>query len=255
VSVLALTLIALAITLRGPAVVGGDDGAPMVVIPAGAFWMGRDDGNDDEHPRHRVELDAYAIDRYEVTNALYQRFVAATNHRAPGLANPNVSENLLRDLTGASQPVVGVSWHDADAYCRWAGMRLPTEAEWEKAARGDDGRAYPWGEPWDPSRANSKESGLGRTAPVGSYPSGVSPYGVHDMAGNVWEWVADWYAKDYYTHGPRRNPTGPDSGSWKVLRGGSWGYLPSLLKTTSRLSITPDLRNTVVGFRCARGIP
>jgi formylglycine-generating enzyme required for sulfatase activity len=220
--------------------------AGMVLVPAGAFWMGRDDGNDDEKPRHRVDLDSYYIDRYEITNELYQRFTEATERAAPRFSSQ-------RYLNGASQPVVGVSWHDAEAYCRWAGKRLPTEAEWEKAARGDDGRSYPWGEQWDSRRANSKESQRDRPASVGSYPSGVSPYGAHDMAGNVWEWVADWYAKDSYMREPRRNPWGPETGSWKVLRGGSWGYLPYLLRTTSRLSIMPDLQNTVIGFRCADG--
>jgi len=234
--------------LGAPQPVAADDGAEMALIQPGAFWMGSDDGNDDEKPRHRVHLDAYSIDRFEVANGLYRRFMEATGRAAPRFWTHG-------DLNGASQPVVGVSWHDADAYCRWFGKRLPTEAEWEAAARGDDGRTYPWGEQWDSSRANSKESQLNKPAPVGSYPSGVSPYGVHDMAGNVWEWVADWYAKDYYQRSPQRNPRGPEAGPWKVLRGGAWGYLPSLLRTTSRLSITPDLRNTVVGFRCAKGGP
>lgn len=228
--------------------VRADNGAAMVLVQAGEFWMGSDDGNDDEKPRHRIDLDAYSIDRYEVTNGLYKRFMEATGRAAPRHWSHG-------DLNGVSQPVVGVSWHDADAYCRWVRKRLPTEAEWEKAARGDDGPTYPWGEEWDSSRANSKESPLNKPAPVGSYPSGVSPYGVHDMAGNVWEWVADWYAKDSYQRSPQRNPQGPEAGPWKVLRGGSWGFLPSLLRTTSRLSITPDLRNTVVGFRCAKEIP
>jgi len=238
-----------AATLGGAA--GADDGAETVLIPAGEFWMGTDDQDDDEKPRHHVNLDAFAIDRYEVTNERYRRFVDASGHPPPRFGAP-VDPAILG---GASQPVVGVSWLDAEAYCRWAGKRLPTEAEWEKAARGEDGRVYPWGDLWDSSRANSKESGLGRSVPVGSYPTGVSPYGVHDMAGNVWEWVADWYAEDYYQRSPRRNPTGPESGRWKVLRGGSWGYLPSLLRTSKRLSITPELRNTVVGFRCARRVP
>ncbi|MGH7367083.1 MAG: formylglycine-generating enzyme family protein [Candidatus Rokuibacteriota bacterium] len=227
--------------------VRADHGAEMVLVPASEFWMGSDDGNDDEKPRHGVDVDAYWIDKYEITNGLYQRFMEATHRAAPRFWSH-------RHLNDASQPVVGVSWHDADAFCRWVGKRLPTEAEWEKAARGDDGRTYPWGEQWDSSRANSKESQRDRPAPVGSYPRGVSPYGAYDMAGNVWEWVVDWYAKDYYERSPRRNPRGPKTGQWKVLRGGSWGYLPSLLRTTNRLSIMPDLRNTVIGFRCARGI-
>jgi formylglycine-generating enzyme required for sulfatase activity len=231
--------------------VEADDATEMVIVPAGEFWMGADDRDDDEKPRRRVYLDRYAIDRYEVTNAQYRRFVDATGHATPRFSAP-VDPGTL---TGPAQPVVGVTWHDAEAYCRWAGKRLPTEAEWEKAARGVDGRTYPWGDRWDPSRANSKESGLGGTAPVGSYPRGASPYGVHDMAGNVWEWVADWYAADYYRRSMPRNPMGPDAGTWKVLRGGAWGYLPSLLRTTARLSTTPDLHNTVVGFRCATSIP
>lgn len=227
--------------------VRAENGAEMVLVAAGEFWMGSDDGNDDEKPRHPVDLDAYYIDRYEITNGLYQRFMEATNRPGPRYWSDS-------HLNGASQPVVGVSWYDAERYCRWVGKRLPTEAEWEKAARGDDGRRYPWGEQWDSSRANSKESQRNKPAPVGSYPSGVSPYGAHDMAGNVWEWVADWYAKDGYERSPRRNPRGPETGPWKVLRGGSWGYLPSLLRTTGRLSIMPDLQNTVIGFRCANGI-
>ena len=221
----------------------------MVLVQAGWFWMGADDHDDEEKPRHRVYLDAFSIDRYEVTNELYKRFTEAT-----GRAAPRFSDRIDRNnLNGASQPVVGVSWHDADAYCRWAGKRLATEAEWEKAARGDDGRTYPWGEQWDSSRANSKESGLGKPAPVGSYPSGVSPYGVHDMAGNVWEWVADWYAKDYYQRSPNRNPLGPESGTSRVLRGGSWFHDPISLRAAYRLNSTPDGRDHGIGFRCARG--
>jgi formylglycine-generating enzyme required for sulfatase activity len=222
-----------------------EDRAEMVLVPAGEFWMGSDESAD-EQPRHRVGLDAYYIDKYEVTNAFYKRFMEATGRAAPGYWN-NTSFN------GESQPVVGVSWHDADAYCKWAGKRLPTEAEWEKAARGTDGRKYPWGEQWDSSRANAGDK-LGKTAPVGSYPSGASPYGVHDMAGNVWEWVADWYDKDYYKRSPERNPTGPDSGWNKVLRGGSWYDDPFFaLRTASRGNVTPVLRNDLIGFRCARG--
>ncbi len=158
----------------------GDEGAEMVLVPAGEFWMGSDDGDSNTKPRHRVILDAFSIDRQEVTNALYQRFMSATGRPAPAAWNDS-------KYNAQQQPVVGVSWHDADAYCRWAGKRLPTEAEWEKAARGTDGRKYPWGDQWDASRANSDESRFGRPGEVGSHPTGASPYGAHDMAGNVRE--------------------------------------------------------------------
>jgi formylglycine-generating enzyme required for sulfatase activity len=231
----------------GPAkVVKGDDGAEMVLIPAGEFTMGGTD-DEDEKPVRRVHLDAFYIDKFETTNALYERFMRATGRSAPEYWTSG-------SFNGASQPVVGVTWQDAEAYCAWAGKRLPTEAEWEKAARGTAGAKYPWGEQWDATRANSNESKLGRTAPVGSYPSGVSPYGVHDMAGNVWEWVADWYRKDYYQRSPVRNPTGPDSGTLRVLRGGAWYGNPFSLRTASRDGSSPGYRSSSVGFRCARGV-
>jgi formylglycine-generating enzyme required for sulfatase activity len=228
-----------------PAPARAEDGAEMVLVPAGEFTMGSNEYVD-EKPPHRVHLDAFHIDKYETTNALYERFMRATNRAAPGLWS-NASFNI------PSQPVVGMSWNDADAYCRWAGKRLPTEAEWEKAARGTDGRKYPWGEQWDASRVNSTESKLGKTAPVGSYASGVSPYGVHDMAGNAWEWVADWYNKDYYQRSPDRNPKGPDSGERRVLRGGSWNDDPINLRASFRFNLTPGYRSFNIGCRCARG--
>jgi formylglycine-generating enzyme required for sulfatase activity len=230
-----------------PKMTSAEDGAEMVLVPAGEFTMGSNE-YDDEKPPHRVHLDGFYIDKYEVTNALYRRFMDATNRGAPAYWND-------ANWNGASQPVVAVSWLDAEAYCRWAGKRLPTEAEWEKAARGTDGRRYPWGNDWDSSRANSGESKLGKTAPVGSYASGVSPYGAHDMAGNAWEWVADWYGKDYYKQSPDRNPQGPRPGRTRVLRGGSWGGSPIHLRASFRnYYLAPDFRYTNVGFRCARGL-
>jgi iron(II)-dependent oxidoreductase len=195
-----------------------------------------------------VHLDAYYVDKVPVTNALYERFMRAAGHGAPLYWTDS-------KWNGTTQPVVGVTWHDADAYCKWAGKRLPTEAEWEKAARGTDGRKYPWGDQWEASRANSLESNIGKTTPVGSYPSGASPYGALDMAGNVWQWVADWYDANYYLRSPERNPRGPDSGQYRVLRGGSWYSLPISLRAASRNNSTPDARHSVIGFRCARGLP
>lgn len=233
-----------------PEVIKGKDGAEMVLVPVGEFWMGSEDSDAyaDEKPRRRVYLDAFYIDKYEVTNALYQRFIEVTGRAAPKYWN-DIS------LNQSNQPVVGVTWDDANAYCEWAGKRLPTEAEWEKAARGMDGRKYPWGNQWDSNRANSNESKVRRTVPVGSYPNGVSAYGVHDMAGNVWEWVADWYDRDYYQRAPDRNLKGPDSGQMRVLRGGWWDSRPRNLRASSRSWIGPDSWTDYIGFRCAEDVP
>jgi formylglycine-generating enzyme required for sulfatase activity len=270
-------------------VIKGDDGAEMLLVPAGEFGMGSTAAEVDrackqgggigcenqskkELPRHRVDLDAFYLDRYEVTNALFERFVTATGHRttaeregfAYALRGPQwnkVSGASWRAPSGPGSaavpdhPVVQVSWDDASAYCRWAGKRLPTEAEWEKAARSTDGRMYPWGEQWDRGRANVSESpGQGKTAPVGSYPNGVSPYGVHDMAGNVWEWVADWYDANYYQRSPTRNPQGPASGSDRVLRGGGWFGTPFSLRAAFRFFNRPGDRRDWIGFRCAKDL-
>jgi sulfatase modifying factor 1 len=243
------------------------DEEEMILVPAGPLWMGRETGRPDERPRHRVELDGFEIDAYEVTNARFGRFVEAGGYSSPALWSPAgwTWKNRLHVTqpahwanpawNGPSQPVVGVSWYEADAFCRYVGKRLPTEAEWEKAARGDDERAFPWGQDWDPRHANGPPGGS-VTVPVGSYPTGVSPFGIHDLAGNVWEWVADWYGAAYYASSPATNPTGPSSGSERVFRGGSWfSSEPASLGTTFREHTNGfefGIRDRMTGFRCAR---
>lgn len=217
-------------------------GHDMVLIPAGIFEMGSADGRD-ERPVHEVYLDTYYIDLYEVTNAKYARCVDAGICDKPG-------GNDYSDPEYAEHPVVYVDWTNAQSYCTWIGGSLPTEAQWEKAARGTDGRKYPWGEGIDSSLANY-ESNVGDTTSVGSYPDGISPYGLYDMAGNVWEWVADWYSKEYYTSAPYENPVGPASGDSRVLRGGSWNFNDNFLRAANRNNINPDNTNNNFGFRCA----
>ena len=194
------------------------DGAEMVLIPAGEFLMGSKDGEGfaDEHPQHTINLDAYYIYKNDVTVAQYRAFCTATKREMPKAPSWGWLDN---------HPMVNVTWDDANAYAKWAGAALPTEAQWEKAARGTDGRIFPWGNDWDATKCNNGVGGKGpgKTSPVGSYPAGASPYGVMDMAGNVLQWCADWYEEDYYKKSPAKNPTGPDSGKYRVLRGGSWG--------------------------------
>ena len=229
----------------------------MVLIPAGEFSMGSDQDEVDERPVHRVGLDAFWIDRYEVTNGQYQAFLDATKHRAP----------LYRTdsrFSGSSRPVVGVSWHDAEAYCSWAGKRLPSEAEWEMAVRGTESRIFPWGNAFEGARLNWRghadyardpdpsTDGYSFTSPVGSYAEGVSVYGIHDMLGNVWEWCADWYGEDAYRKHEARNPKGPTKGHTRVLRGGAWIDYQSNLRTTNRMRAFPSLRHVDIGFRCAK---
>ena len=194
------------------------DGAEMVYVPAGEFLMGSEDedADSDEDPEHTVYLDAYWIYKHEVTNAQYRQCVDEGECDVP--SNVNQFNNPDFD----DHPVVFVSWYDADAYCQWAGGRLPTEAEWEKAARGTDGRKFPWGEESPTCSLAQFRDCSGETKPVGSFPAGASPYGALDMAGNVWEWVGDWYDGGYYSQSPSENPQGPDSGEYRVIRGGSW---------------------------------
>jgi serine/threonine-protein kinase len=263
----------------------------MVYVPEGEFTMGSDSGDSNEEPEHTVALDDFWIDQTEVTNAMFQVFVDATGYTTDsgqlgqslawqaGQWLPAAQKWLMMggadwqhphgpstNLDGLdAHPVVQVSWNDAFAYCHWAGARLPTEAEWEKAARGTDGRTYPWGS-GSPSgeQANSADMNLDAiwaskglddgfqfTSPVGNYPAGASPYGAYDMAGNASEWVADLYAFDYYASSPHSNPTGPDTGLLRVMRGGQWSFTADGLRSSARLAQPPKYSIDYSGFRCA----
>ena len=221
------------------------DGMMMIHIPAGEFLMGDNASpHSDEGPEHIIGLRGYWIDQTEVTNAQYRRCVDA------GFCQETRS---WRDgnLNGDDQPVL-VRWDDAQEYCVWVDGRLPTEPEWEKAARGADGRSYPWGREFDPSRANlqGEEDGYEYTAPVGSFPAGASPYGLLDMSGNAAEWVADWYDPDYYSYSPAQNPPGPASGEEKQARGdGSEGDADG-----ARCTARAQARGCM-GFRCVAPLP
>ncbi len=223
----------------------------MVLIPAGPFIRGTTAGGFDEKPVSTIYLDSFMIDRSEVTNYQYQQFIEATGHRRA--APPARYARNLGRMSGVNQPVVYVSWDDADAYCRWKGKRLPTEAEWEKAMRGTDGRLFPWGNDQDPLASNQglSKDGFEVTAPVGTLKKDVSPYGVADGAGNVMEWVADWYAEDAYRIPNLRNPKGPEFGTFKVLRGGGYTSRGSDIRITSRSKMVSDFRDETIGFRCA----
>jgi formylglycine-generating enzyme required for sulfatase activity len=225
---------------------------PMVEIPSGEFIMGFDGTQalEDERPLHRVWLDAFSMDLHEVMTAQYAAFLAAKHREAPWQW-----EMVNLGLHG-DRPVIGVDWHDADAYCRWKGKRLPTEAEWEKAARGMDGRLYPWGNQVPTSALANFALGARFSysqvlMPVRSYEQGKSSYGLYQMAGNVGEWVQDWYLSNYYETSPERNPQGPEQGQFKVLRGGSWSDQPKYLLTFARFKLPPETRNSYTGFRCA----
>ncbi len=244
--------------------VKGKDGAPMVLIPEGPFPMGVPhgdrDGGRDEYPRHDVFVNNFYIDKFELTNGRYLEFVKAANHRVP--QNPkNATRNLWQGDTITEsltdRPVVNVDWADANAYCQWAGKRLPTEAEWEKAAKGTADRRFPWGnvEPTN-KHLNFNQQWIGEKTlmPVGSYELGKSPFGVYDMAGNVWEWVNDWYDAKYYEKSPAKNPTGPETGTKRVLRGSGWQNETPTVRIFTRVDSDPTIRNESTGFRCAMDV-
>ena len=223
----------------------------MVPIPSGTFIRGTEEGGFDERPQRTIHLDAFTIDRHEVTNHYYQQFVVATGHRKPGL--PARYAKSSGRMKGPNQPVVYVSWEDADAYCRWKGKRLPTEAEWEKAMRGSDGRLWPWGNEEQANGANwaRVDDGYEVSASVGSFQRDTSPYGIMDGAGNVIEWVDDWYHETYYKDSPEQNPPSPEHGTYRVLRGGGYTTTGADIRITSRSKMMPDFRDETIGFRCA----
>jgi formylglycine-generating enzyme required for sulfatase activity len=234
----------------------------LVFVPAGQFTMGSDpsetDSDPTETPLRTISLSAFWIDQTEVTNGMYAVCVLEGECTAPYLGISLTRPDYYTNLAFAEHPVVNVTWIQAAEYCAWAGRRLPTEAEWEKAARGPDGRTYPWGETSPacdllmfgdpgPGRQTCGED----TAPVGSFPDGASPYGALDMAGNVWEWTADWYAPDAYTFLPDLDPSGPESGTGRVLRGGAFNDGPGSIRAANRHQTAPENPSYFVGFRCA----
>lgn len=220
----------------------------MIFISEGEFIMGSEDGQLHEQPVHTVYLNDYWIDQYEVTNAQYDECVEQGDCQAPHFDG----EDFSYDPGSANYPVVYVSWEMAQTYCEWRDARLPTEAEWEKAARGADGLTYPWGDGFDCELANYNACSFDELLqPVGSFPKGASPYGVMEMAGNVSEWVADIYSDDYYASSPDENPTGPEQGRLRVVRGGSWYYDASFMTTTYRTGFNPSETFGDLGFRCA----
>jgi formylglycine-generating enzyme required for sulfatase activity len=229
----------------------------MVLIPAGPFIMGIDGIKEDQRPDHKVYVDTFYIDRYEVTNAQYYEFldyIKKTNDHSKCLENEPLNKDHKplkweKDYYNHPEyPVTRVDWLDAYAYAAWAGKRLPTEAEWEKAARGTDERKWPWGNEWNPEKCNT-----GDPEPIGSYEEGKSPYGCYDMSGSVAEWCADWGDMRYYSKSPRRNPKGPEKGNKKIIRGGSrFANVGVLLRCTARKTMDPIIGNVGVGFRCAK---
>jgi formylglycine-generating enzyme required for sulfatase activity len=273
--------------------VSDKDGMVMVLVPADSFEMGGEFGLPNSFPAHSVYLDDFWLDQTEVTNEMFAKFVESTSYvtdaenagsaldfrtanqtviweKVEGLAwnHPDGKNSNISGLE--DHPVVHVSWNDANKYCAWAGRRLPTEAEWEKAASWNyvmgEKYKYPWGNDFDQSLANFCDvnctydfatkylnDGYVATAPVGSFPDGASPYGVLDMSGNVLEWVADWYAEDYYEHSPASNPLGPDSGQQRVARGGAWASSHDFLSTSRRWEGEPSDGHRAQGFRCALG--
>jgi formylglycine-generating enzyme required for sulfatase activity len=228
-------------------------GGVMVLIAEGPSQMGSlaGNGDSDETPQHAVFLPSFYIDQKEVTQAQFARFSQATKYPKPIVP---VFQDDLSLITRPELPVIGVSWDAAKDYCQWSGKRLPTEAEWEKAAGGDEGDRWPWGNNSLDRVANlsGEEDGYKYLAPPGQFDSGRSPYGLYDMAGNAAEWVADWYDADYYKNAPFKVPQGPEKGKYRVYRGGSWNDLPANARVAKRFMAAPHQTSAVIGFRCAK---
>lgn len=243
-----------------------DPDSNLILIPAGKFERGNE-AEKNSQPLCQIELDEYLIGKYPVTNQEYREFVKAGGYQNRELwPRKGWQWRERKDINepgywnhwkwnGPNFPVVGVSWYEAEAYCNWLrrttgkGYRLPTEAEWEKAARGPEGFQYPWGNEWDSDYCNSREARMDRTSPVGIYLQGKSPYGCMDMAGNVLEWCIDWYNENYYRQSPVQNPPGPIAGEYRVLRGGSWSNRAETLRSSFRFRDVPAHGGNVVGFR------
>jgi formylglycine-generating enzyme required for sulfatase activity len=235
----------------------------MVTVPAGWFVMGDNQGQHDARPAHRVYLSTFAIDRFEVSTAQYGTCVASGACPPPERTSSETRQDYFGNKAFASYPVVGVTYADAVAFCKWGKARLPTEAEWEKAARGPYQRIYPWGQRFDPTRLNycdrncdlpwrdpQHDDGYADTSPVDAFPSGASPYGVLNMAGNVWEWVADWYSATYYGVSEVRDPPGPERGAMRIIRGGAWVTDDvRMLQCAWRHVVPPDTYAYSTGFR------
>jgi len=244
-----------------PTLINENDDAEMVYVSAGEFLMGSEDGGIDETPEHTVYLDGFHIYKYEVTNTQFAGFLNAQgNQEENGVAWLDAEDSDVRieqaggkwvvDSDYEDHPVVEVSWYGAKDFCEWVGGRLPTEAEWEKAARGEDGQTYPWGEESPTCNLVNYLGCLVGTEPVGSYMGGASPYGALDMGGNVAEWVWDWYVRDYYGSSPGKNPSGPEEGTYRMLRGGSWSANENYLRASARSGDEPYESEYSRGFRC-----
>ena len=228
-------------------------GVPMRLVPAGRFGMGFDSGQADEKPVHEVYLDAFYIDKYEVTNTLYKACVDSGTCAPPQITASSTRPNYYGSAEFDNFPVIYVDWNRAKTYCEWRNSKLPNEAQWEKAARGTDNRLYPGGANLDRTLANY-ENFSGDTTAIGNYKDSMSPYGVYDMAGNVWEWVADWYSDTYYQKSPSSNPLGPEAGQYRVLRGGAWISYRPFLRSTERAASVASTFTSSIGFRCAQAV-